>query len=398
MSENGQQSIWDNSPHFAKEQVFFNNFNLNARIFTEQLTPIIATLCKRIESTYKSRSAITFTGSSAFAHGNIITCMQGDDVCLKLLHVETCQPIYLTLGARFARTLLIRLLSTSLIDDSNPLPFSSTEKGILAFIVARLLFDLKGSLHENMPDLKLVGIYHGQDEALNDASIMGFGIYKFSFTFGPDVYPIVFFAPKDLFYSFKRPKPSHATMLARTGHIKRPLSLVLKKLICERAMLSGLASGDMILFDSFNQQLVGKAILGSVQGYWEDHKFQGQLIAKDDKYYFSLSSHILHKEDGPVENVEVSFAKDLVANGDNIETIANSIRVTLAIEIARLPMSLSEIAQLRENEIIELHRKVGDDLEIRMEDKIIGYCQPVVIDGRLGIRIAKLLGEHEPSV
>ena len=65
--------------------------------------------------------------------------------------------------SRLARTFLARLLASSLIDDSPHLLFSSTEKGIFNFILARLLGEIKKSLQERMPSLKILGIFHAVD-------------------------------------------------------------------------------------------------------------------------------------------------------------------------------------------------------------------------------------------
>ena len=47
-------------------------------------------------------------------------------------------------------------------------------------------------------------------------------------------------------------------------------------------------------------------------------------------------------------------------------------------------MTLKEICNLREGEIIDLHRKIDDPLEMRVEDRVIGFCQPIQIDSRSG--------------
>src|SRR5579871_945428 len=205
MSELCHSLIGDDSPRLTSEQAFFVNINLDSHVIRDRLLPIIEIICHRIEGTYRSPAKISFTGANANWEKKIINCMQFDDICLKLWHVHSGQNIFLVLSARFARTLLIRLLATSLIDDSNSLPFSSTEKGLFSFVIARLIFDLKAALVDKMPDLKLMGIYHTRDQALPDLDIQGFGIYHFSFTFAADIYPIILALPKKLFDTFKIP-------------------------------------------------------------------------------------------------------------------------------------------------------------------------------------------------
>jgi flagellar motor switch protein FliN len=68
-----------------------------------------------------------------------------------------------------------------------------------------------------------------------------------------------------------------------------------------------------------------------------------------------------------------------------------NMRVNIGIEIGRLPMTLKEICTLKEGQILDLHRSIDEPLEMVVEDKTIGYCQPVNIEGKLGIRIIKML-------
>ena len=73
-----------------------------------------------------------------------------------------------------------------------------------------------------------------------------------------------------------------------------------------------------------------------------------------------------------------------------IRSITDTMRVPMNIEISRIPMTLREVAQLKPGQIIDTHRKIGDPLEIVIENKVIGYCTPIQIDGRLGIKILNM--------
>ncbi len=406
MGEINHNFIRHDSPRLSSEQAYFANLNLDLHAISQEISPIIEMICYRIECTYRSPAKISFAGANAHLSKNILTCMQFDDICLKLWHIHSNQGLFLVLSARFARTLLIRLLATSLIDDSNSLPFSSTEKGIFSFVVARLLFDLKSALAEKMPDLKLMGIYHIHDEALNNATIEGFGVYSFSFGFAAEFYPITIAVPKELFKTFKRPKMPSTGLLVRCGHVRRPLTIHLVRINMTQKTLTALSFGDLILFDRCEAQLLNNGLCGPIRAVWHDIAINGHLSSADRGYQFSLTNHhFFQKEDRPMEELEVAYAKeqeivDLESKATNnrLADLAKNIRVALSVEVSRLPMTLREICQLREGEIIDLGRKIDDPLEMWVENKVVGYCQPIQIDGRLGIRILKIEGAREKDV
>jgi flagellar motor switch protein FliN len=391
------------APHLKSDQVFFNNLNLDVEWFKLGLQPITEKICHRIEFTYKSPAKISFLNATISVKNKLIHCMQFDDICLKFWHIDSGLDIFLTLSARLARTLLIRLLASSLIDESNSLPFSATEKGIFSFIVARLLFDLKNTLVDKMPSVKLTGIYHYHDEAIADADILDFGSYNFSFSFAADIYPITIAIPKKFFKDFTIKTPHHNQMLARAGHLRRPLIFCLRTLRFFRQALISLRTGDLIIFDNEEVKLAEQSLCGVIESRWGDFCLRGEIKAQDGKLIFVLGNTMCSlMEDNYMEELEISSAMDADLHEieekkrtEKLADLAKNIRVALSIEVSRLPMTLKEIIQLREGEIIDLHRKIDDHLAMVIENKVIGYCQPVQIDSRLGIRITKLINEPD---
>jgi flagellar motor switch/type III secretory pathway protein FliN len=406
MSEPCYKFVGENSPCFQSSQVFFNNLNLDYHVIKESLAPIIEIICHRIESTYKSPSKIDYVGLTYLLKKRISDYMQLDDICIKLWHTESATDIFLTLGTRLARTLLIRLLATSLIDDAHPSLFSSTEKGIFSFIVARLLFDLKNALCEKMPTLKLTGIYHCQDKAFSDASIDRFGVISCSLTFGASIYPIMIFVHPKLFNTIKTQKNTLTNLFDRCGHLKRSLIFRLNTLNVSLNTISVMSFGDLIIFDHCRQEMINKALRGPIHATWQDLAILGKLDVAHGVYRFLVDGGGFQQIEGNImEELEISHPAnseaidlDLKTKNKKLAELAKNIRVSLSIELSRLPMTLKELCDIREGEIIDLHRKIEDPLEMVVENKIIGYCQPVQIDGRLGIRILRIDSEQQNQV
>lgn len=396
--------IPDQRPKLNSDYVFFANLNLDSVALESYLAPFMELVSQRIGLTYKSSAKVSFLGINGILKLQLSDWLQFDDISIKLLHVETGLDILVTISTQIARSLLIRLLATTLVDDSHGMLFSSTEKGIFSFIVARLLLDLKHTLGEKMPNLKLIGVYHCQDEAINDTPIADFGVFNFSFGLAHDHYPVSIALPLAIFSNIKRSDVSGLNLIIRCGHIKAPMTFTLKTLRIDRSSLAKLSFGDLIIFDRARNTLVQGALSGPMCGLWQTIALSGMIGSLDFNYAFfpDLARGFSRAEDIHMEEIDVVCTADTAstptddkAHRNKLADIAKNIRVPLSIELSRLPFTLKELSEIKEGEIIDLRRKIDDPLDMVVEGKVIGHCQPVQIDGRLGIRVLNIEGESQ---
>lgn len=395
-------SLVGNNLKVSSDYVFFANLNLSAKDVEAVLMPYMELIGQRIAFTYKSPAKISFQGINGIFKLKLSLWLQFDDLCIKLLHVNTGTDVLITLNTEVARLLLIRLLSTTLIDDAHGVLFSSTEKGILSFVIARLLLDLKHTLGDKMPDLKLLGIYHCQDESINDTAIADYGVFNFSFTFAHDSYPVSIALPLTILHSIK-PVEKKIDLIPRSGHYQSSMKWNVAKLSVTRETVSHLSFGDLILFEKSTLHVSDNRLQGVLAGVWQGITIFGELKNNGDDYVFSpsFSQDFARIEDIKMEELNISGAHDDVPRENNrnrkLADLAKNIRVPLSIELASIPLTLKELCQIREGEIIDLHRKIDDPLDMVVEGKIIGHCQPVQIDGRLGIRVLSIDGESSET-
>ena len=75
------------------------------------------------------------------------------------------------------------------------------------------------------------------------------------------------------------------------------------------------------------------------------------------------------------------------AGGLAIENLA----LTLRVELEARKLSLAEIADLRENQILELGIRPTDSVNLLIENRVVGRGELVEIEDRLGVRITKLM-------
>lgn len=387
--------------NLTEEYVHFSNTNLSEKTLLDHISPLIIAIQNRIQSAYKSHAAIGYLGARLI-ESNLMNHMQFDDVCVKLLHIESGTNIFITLGSRLVRTLLIRLLSTSLIDENSTTPLSPTEKGIFSFIIAGTLFDAKNYLTDKIPNFKIMGIYNNRDEALTTTNNTFFGLYNFSLTFAHSIFPVSLAIPSKIFSLTKTAAYDSQHFLTRCGHISWPLVVPLKNLSLCDGVEQNFRFGDLIMFDRSENNLTNNVLRGPVFARWQHIVIAGHLDVVDGRYQLMRKNQPFSSmEDTPVEELLISnpseSRRNSETNQNQLANLAKNIRVPLSIELSRIPMTLREICALKDGEIIDLHKKIDEPLEMVVEGKVIGYCQPVQIDQRLGIRILEIIGDDSPK-
>lgn len=386
-------TLGQGAPDYSEDQVRFFNLMLEIDRIRYTIDPICESVCTNIEFAYKSPAKIDFISAGPTKDPLLAHCVQVDEICIRLFHLESGQDFFMTMESRLARTLLARLLASSLVDDSPDLLFSSTEKGIFAFILARLIGEMKKSLQERMPNFKILGIFHAVDHVIKDFRVERHGACNFILNFAADRYHVVIFCPIQMLELDFTRAISESILMTRCGHLKHNLSFTVHRLRMPVAILSNLAFGDVILFDNSSLNFCDGQLEGEITAAWEGFSFCGSLNVVNDYYQF-----ISHKaqtwpcgEDLAMEEIEISGAKNAMVPSQ-LAQLAKNLRVLVSVELSRVPMSLKDLCDLKTGEIVNLHRKIDDPLELVVEGKVIGYCTPVKIDGRLGIKILSIDG------
>ncbi|MET0752999.1 MAG: FliM/FliN family flagellar motor switch protein [Pyrinomonadaceae bacterium] len=80
-------------------------------------------------------------------------------------------------------------------------------------------------------------------------------------------------------------------------------------------------------------------------------------------------------------------AQDSGGNALAVENLA----LTLRVELEARRLTLAEIADLRENQILELGARPTDSVNLLIENRVVGRGELVEIEERLGVRITKLM-------
>jgi len=78
----------------------------------------------------------------------------------------------------------------------------------------------------------------------------------------------------------------------------------------------------------------------------------------------------------------------------NLDMILD-IPVTLTVEIGQTRVNIRELLQLAQGSIVELDRKAGEPLDLRVNGTLIARGEVVVVNERFGIRLTDIISQAE---
>ena len=84
-------------------------------------------------------------------------------------------------------------------------------------------------------------------------------------------------------------------------------------------------------------------------------------------------------------NTEGKYELDLILD----------IPLDVSVDLGRVKMLVNDLIQLGQGSIIELDKRVGDPLEIYINNKLIARGEVVVADEKFGIRVTDIISPVE---
>lgn len=101
-----------------------------------------------------------------------------------------------------------------------------------------------------------------------------------------------------------------------------------------------------------------------------------------------------------VERIMTSLDEEFDKTSDAAQCIPEStvadLPITLIFEIGRMPVSLTQLAQLQVGEVLETELEFAPDVGIRAQGKLIASAKLVRVGGRLGAQITQMM-HSEPK-
>jgi flagellar motor switch protein FliN/FliY len=69
------------------------------------------------------------------------------------------------------------------------------------------------------------------------------------------------------------------------------------------------------------------------------------------------------------------------------------VRVKIEVQLDQRWMKLSEILELQEGSILEMRRSAGENIDIYVGSKLLGFGEIVIIENIMGVRITDFCTE-----
>jgi type III secretion system YscQ/HrcQ family protein len=191
------------------------------------------------------------------------------------------------------------------------------------------------------------------------------------------------------------------------------------------AELASIETDDVVLLENYQLNIFGGNLFGRAEIFFADAenlKISGEILAPDAALPepFEETSASAHNKTlvrklsanqtlrfvvtGLAETTNPpKFKESMVKIDENLsgegsaETAdegsglaIENLALTLRVELEARRLTLAEIADLRENQIIELGVRPTDSVNLLIENRVVGRGELVEIEERLGIRITKL--------
>jgi flagellar motor switch protein FliN/FliY len=71
-----------------------------------------------------------------------------------------------------------------------------------------------------------------------------------------------------------------------------------------------------------------------------------------------------------------------------------NIPIEINVEIDRRMMKIREILELQPGSIVEMRRSAGENIDIYIGKKLVGFGEIVIIENSMGIRITDFQTDH----
>ncbi len=276
--------------------------------------------------------------------------------------------------------------------DNSVSPWTEIETGFLEYLAARLLSAVNPLLQKSRLLLQSVEVDEGAFPAWlakEAASI------EIAFTAETEIgmgYAFLYL-PEGLF-SDSGTGPNVIDFLSRADWMRKlsyTFSINLGASFLSADQISLLESGDIILLDRARITL-------------EDGKPKGKTEVRSDRLRRgAISGSLDFGEDGNAKlTIEALFEEGLKAMSDANkkaegpqtnanEGVLSSIEIPVIVEFARLNFTLDELSVMKQGQIIEITKSQADVVDLAVDGKVIANGKLVDVEGKLGVRILKII-------
>jgi flagellar motor switch protein FliN/FliY len=117
-----------------------------------------------------------------------------------------------------------------------------------------------------------------------------------------------------------------------------------------------------------------------------------------------LSSLITEKADSTEENIDemLDSASDTTSSMDDTPVeegvdleFLQKMPLTMTLEVGRAKMTINELLSLGQGSVLELHRLVGESLDLFANGKLIAQGEVVIVNEKFGAKLTNIISPEE---
>jgi flagellar motor switch protein FliM len=319
-------------------------------------------------------------------------------------------------------------------------PLTDIEQGVMSYLIIETLKALAPGLDPGLPRLRLEGLCHGVDEALQllgDEQLVT--VVQLKAVIGANSGYLRLFIPATVLGMVNAPvegaerrgKRNHELRahVSRLSGVKTWLRAEIGQAEISSADLAELRDRDVLLVDQLTarpdkgeggtaQLRVGVGRVGCanaevlLEGGRLKAKITGFSYGEQPKEGREPDEGVASEAaanpnakgggdevDGPVE--ESTNPSLTPIGGRNVDEgaqknegaeLLNDIPLQISVELARVPVTAEEVVSLRVGQVIDLNRVPGEPVELSVNGKVVARGELVEVEGHLGVRVLSLAG------
>ena len=325
-------------------------------------------------------------------------------------------PIYLHIDQGSLLELIARMFGSEKTDTRAAGALADAEIGVISYILLKLLSEAS---QKGWPELELT-------EVETDTGIWKSRLLESTHIYSIDIgiglagrggiarvaIPLTLLD----FSSLTEPQwslPRDAAVLTRRfdalKHLRSEYVALVSQLDLSSEEQASLKEGDIILLDEHDLSWEGDELQGLIKLQLRDQprtQIVGQLTQTatgNDAVkitllpeYFAREDETMSDEENP-EPTESAQEHTQVANLPQAETLLREVPAPVSIELGRLEFNASELARLRQGQIIKLPRNSEDPVNLVVQNEVFARGELVRVDGELGVRISAILDSTEDT-
>lgn len=270
-------------------------------------------------------------------------------------------------------------------------PWTEIETGLLEYLAAKVL----ATANQFLPNSRLVlQTVEKEESAFEDWLTGNSSIAELSFSSESEIGMIYAFLYLPVSLLSSPAPPSGMEFLKKAEWIRKTPYLFTVKLgetHLPADQIALLEAGDILLVDKTQIKLEGAKPTGNAEIHGDILRrgVVGVSLVYEEEEICKLKVESLYQEG--LKSMTDANKKPEEVQSEAGEGVLASVEIPIVIEFARLKYTLDEMAAVREGQIIELKKSQSDLVDLSVDGKIIASGKLVDIEGKLGVRILKIL-------